>query len=257
MPPIAVTKMHGTFNDFIVVDARTQPLDDPASFTRAVCERRGGIGADGVLLVLPSRTADARMRVINADGSEAEMCGNGVRCVARYLSERGEGDSLRIETLAGIIACDVLQKGDAYVVRVDVGVPSVESPSDSPDDGIAVSLGNPHVVLFRADAQSFDLAAAARKMPDTNVHVAQVIDRHLLVVRHFERGAGFTLACGTGAVASAAAAIRRGFCDSPVDVRVPGGTLRVDWDGAGDAFLTGEAVRVFDTEVDTLHATPA
>lgn len=257
MPSIAVTKMHGAFNDFVVVDARTQPLDDPASFARAVCDRRGGIGADGVLLVLPSRAADARMRVINADGSEAEMCGNGVRCVARYLSERGEGDSLRVETLAGIIICDVLQKGDAYVVRVDVGVPSVEPRADLPGDAAAVSLGNPHVVLFRTDAQSFDLGEAAHRFPNTNVHVAQVVNRHLLVVRHFERGAGFTLACGTGAVACAAAAIRRGLCDSPIDVRVPGGTLRVDWDGAGDAFLTGEAVRVFDTVVDTVHAIPA
>jgi diaminopimelate epimerase len=241
--------MHGTLNDFIVLDQRTQTIDDLAQFARAVCNRRSGIGADGVIVLLPSDRADARMRVINADGSEAEMCGNGMRCAIRFLCERGEGDRFRIETLAGIIGAEVLDKGEIYHIRLDMGVPQFPAPTRAVNGATYVSMGNPHAVIFVADIGAFDLPAAGEMMPELNVHAAHVEDRHHMSVRHYERGVGLTQACGTGAVACAAAAMQRGLVDMPVTVQVPGGTLEVDWDGTGSAYLTGPAVRVFDARI--------
>ncbi len=249
MTPVAVTKMHGTLNDFVVLDQRTPSVADVFSFARTACERRGGIGADGLIVLLPSERADARMRIINADGSEAEMCGNGMRCAVRYLSENGEGDRFQIETLAGIIGARVLEKGDVYLIRLNVGVPSFEERDLPFENASYVWVGNPHVVIFERSADAIDLVKIGRKMSEVNVHLAVLVDRHRIAVRHHERGVGLTQACGTGAVASAAAAIRRGIADSPVDVHVPGGVLRVEWDGSGEAFLTGPAVRVFDAQL--------
>lgn len=249
MSPVAVTKMHGTLNDFIVLDQRTQAIHDLAEFARAVCDRRAGIGADGVIALLSSERAYARMRIINADGSEAEMCGNGMRCAVRFLSERGEGNRFRIETLAGIINAEVLAKGKVYRVRLDMGVPQFPERDVPFNDASYVSLGNPHAVVFVDALDGFDLPAAARAMPETNVHAVAIDDRRHISVRHYERGVGFTQACGTGAVACAAAAMQRGLIDTPVSVRVPGGTLEVDWDGEGSARLTGPAVRVFDAHI--------
>ncbi len=249
MSPVAVSKMHGTLNDFVVLDQRTPSVADLFSFARTVCERRGGIGADGLIVLLSSERADARMRIINADGSEAEMCGNGMRCAVRYLSENGEGDRFHIETLAGIIGAQVIEKGDVYSIRLNMGVPTFEERHLPFADASYVSLGNPHVVIFERSLDALDLVDVGRKMSDVNVHVAVPVDRHRVDVRHHERGVGLTQACGTGAVASAAAAIRRGVADSPVDVHVPGGVLRVEWDGSGEAYLTGPAVRVFDARL--------
>ena len=249
MSPVAVSKMHGTLNDFIVLDQRTQTIDDLVDFARAVCNRRSGIGADGVIALLPSDRADARMRIINADGSEAEMCGNGMRCAVRFLSERGEGDRFRIETLAGIIGAEVLDKGEIYRIRLDMGVPEFPARTIALNGATYVSLGNPHAVIFVSDVDAFDVPAAGERAPELNVHAARVQDRRHISVRHYERGVGLTHACGTGAVACAAAAKQRGFIDMPVSVHVPGGTLEVDWDGEGSAYLTGPAVRVFDARI--------
>ncbi len=245
--------MHGARNDFIVADARRQSIPDPSALAVRLCDRRSGIGADGLLLVEPSDVAHVRMRVVNADGSEAEMCGNGIRCLARYLDEAGEGATLRIETDAGVIETCVLEREPEYRVRVAMGTPRFETRALDIGDAHFVSLGNPHVVLLRR-SDDIDLVATALELQRSpalpegaNVHVAVVEGDRALRVRHWERGVGLTQACGTGAVASAATAIRLGLVRSPVDVKVPGGELVVEWDGEGEAHLTGPAERVFET----------
>jgi diaminopimelate epimerase len=253
MRPVAVTKMHGTFNDFIVLDQRSSGVADLHTFARNACDRRGGIGADGLIVLSPSERADVRMRIINADGSEAEMCGNGARCAARFLNDAGEGTHFRFETLAGIVVADVLDDGH---VRLNVGTPRFEAHALSFPDADFVWVGNPHVVIFARSIDEIDLEALGRANPDVNVHVAVVERRNLMRVRHHERGAGLTYSCGTGAVASAAAAMRRGLADSTVVVSVPGGQVIVEWDGAHEAYLTGPAVRVFDATVEDVHAVP-
>lgn len=247
--------MHGTFNDFVVLDARNRRIDDVAEFAAFVCNRRAAIGADGLLLIEPSAAADVRMRIINADGSEAEMCGNGARCIARYLAEAGEGDVLRVETLVGAIDARVVARDPEFLVRIGIGKPAFVRRTLPFADAQFVSLGNPHVVVFDPSPDAFDLPAAAARLAalpayegGVNVHVAAA-DGPALRVRHFERGVGLTMSCGSGAVAAATAAIRSGLLRSPVDVYVPGGHLVVEWDGEGEAFLTGPAVRVFDTEL--------
>jgi diaminopimelate epimerase len=262
MSGVAVTKMHGTFNDFAVIDQRNgTEVEDPAAFARRVCDRRAGIGCDGLILIQPSATADARMRIYNADGSEAEMCGNGLRCVVRYLSERGEGDRFRIETVAGIIPAEVLAAGEVYQVRAQIGVPQIKSRALPFANAVYVEVGNPHVVIFESALDVLDLVAVAAQLQPlfaggVNVHLAVVADRHTLDVRHWERGVGLTQACGTGATACAAAAIHLGMAQNPVEVRVPGGVLTIEWDGKHEAFLSGPAVRIFDTNVAAWHAAP-
>ena len=265
MSLVAVTKMHGTQNDFVISDQRkAHTIEDPAAFARQICDRRTGIGADGLLVLEPSTVADARMRIFNADGTEAEMCGNGLRCAVRYLCELGEGKQFRIETIAGVLPADVLETGAAYMVRARVGIPVFETRSLPFPNAAYVVVGNPHVVIFERDLDSRDLTATARQLqpspafPDgINVHVAVCVDEHRIDARHYERGAGLTYACGTGAVACAAAAMRLGMAKTPVEVHVPGGVLEIEWDGEHEAFLTGPAVRVFDASVESLDATPA
>jgi diaminopimelate epimerase len=252
---VAVSKMHGAQNDFIILDARTQSVDDLQSFARAACDRHTGIGADGVLVVGDSARAPVSMRVINSDGSEAEMCGNGVRCVARYLDERGEGGEFDIDTLGGVVRTRVIERGDVYRVRVDVGAPVFESRNLTDPNSAIVVVGNRHLVLFRDSIDALDMKALGEAANDgdprfpegINVHLVQVVNSHTLRVRHYERGAGLTMACGTGSVACAVAAMQNGDVSNPVQVLVPGGELTVEWDGSGRAFMTGPAVHVFDT----------
>ncbi len=259
MPLVPVSKLHGTYNDFVVLDQRSCEVPDLIAFARRVCDRRAAIGADGLLAVLPSQIADVRMRVINADGSEAEMCGNGVRCVTRFLSERGLGDRFRLETLAGIIRTSVVSKEPDFLIRVNMGFPDIQKRRLPYLNSAFVSTGNPHVVIFMDAIDSVDLAELGRKVerdpsfPEgTNVHIAVRTGPQELTVRHWERGVGLTLACGTGAVACAAVAITAETVTSPVDVRVPGGTLVIEWDGVGDAYMSGPAVHVFDTAIASL-----
>ena len=252
-----VTKMHGARNDFIVVDLRKVPQLDLAVFAVWACDRRAGIGADGVIALESSGIADVRMRTINADGSEAEMCGNGVRCAARWLDEAGEGDRIAFDTEAGIVRTEIVERGAEYSVRVAMGEPVIGAIALSVSGATFVDVGNPHVVLFRADVGAVDLERTAEELQSepaltygANVHVVESGRHNSLRVRHWERGVGLTQACGTGAVASAAAAIERSMTASPVEVFVPGGRLVVEWNGEGEAYLIGPAVRVFDTEVD-------
>jgi diaminopimelate epimerase len=254
--PVSVTKMHGAGNDFIVLDQRLVHVDDLNAFARRYCERRTGIGADGLIAIEQSTSATVRMRTINADGTEAEMCGNGIRCAARWLEEAGDGDRCSFETTAGNIETEIVSRQPEYLVRVAIGMPRVAvTPLPFLDGARFVDVGNPHVVLLRKRPDDVDLTLVAERLQDpkffetgTNVHVAAVRN-DALRVRHWERGVGLTMACGTGAVACAAAAIEAKLVSSPVDVFVPGGRLVVEWDGCGGAYLTGPAVRVFDTDV--------
>jgi len=253
---VALTKMHGTQNDFIVVDVRTQQIDDLATFARHACDRRMGVGADGVIAIDAPRDAKAyvSMRVVNADGSEAEMCGNGIRCAARWLREAGEGDAIAFETGAGIVRTEVVATEPEFLVCVTMGRPLAER-LDGNDDAWFVDLGNPHVVLMRDRVDEDELGSYAqalqndRRFPNgTNVHVF-ASSGHGIDVLHWERGVGPTRACGTGAVASAEVSARLRNDRAPLDVRVPGGRFTVAWDNDGNALLTGPAVRVFDTTV--------
>jgi len=256
MVAVPVVKMNGTENDFLVVDERRTPLADARAFAQRWCDRTSGVGADGVLLVGPASDADARMRVINADGSEAEMCGNGVRCVARFLYEIDGGEHKRIETLAGPIATDVVGTTPDFTVRVAMATPRVagvrwlDLASGVRLAYVFVEVGNPHAVVFVDDLATVELAALGREIEThpafphgTNVHFVSIAGPSWLRVLHWERGSGATRACGTGAVASAAAAVVVHGLTSPIAVDVPGGRLTVDWSPGEPALLTGNVVR--------------
>jgi diaminopimelate epimerase len=252
---VPVVKMNGTRNEFVLVDARTSPLADPVAFARRVCDREHGLGADGLLLILDSSRADARMRVINADGSEAEMCGNGMRCVARYLDEHDGRTSAIVETTAGPIATRVVSR-EPYTIAERMGI-AVLGPAHEVAGlrAVPVDVGNPHVVIVVDDVASVALAELGPRIEHdpryphgTNVHFVE-LDGARLRVRHWERGAGATAACGTGAVASAAVAIATHGFRSPVELAVPGGTLVVEWTPGEPATLIGDAVLEFATTV--------
>jgi len=283
------TKVQGTGNDFILIEPdRGKPERDWVQTAKAICDRHFGIGGDGLLLVLPSDVADFRMRIFNADGSEAEMCGNGVRCVAKYAFERGlidtESQEISIETLAGIKRLGLCKSGDKVVgIRVNMGKPifdaeeipvTVESDkrelldikliSNYPvvigDRELSlsfVSMGNPHAVYFSQQPVSdFPLSEIGPEVerhemfPNrVNFEVASVISRQFIEARVWERGAGETLACGTGACAIAVVSQIHGYTDNKVDIKLPGGILNVEWDGTGDVFMSGPAEIVFTGEL--------
>ena len=252
---VPIVKTNGTGNEFVLVDARRVPLADPVAFARRVCDRTHGVGADGVLLIEGSERFDARMRIVNADGSEAEMCGNGMRCVARYLDETDGRDAATVETLAGPIGTRILSRAP-YRVAVEMGEPRIGAPHlVAGFRAVPVDLGNPHVVIVLQDdddIDAIDLAVTGPRIErdvrypsGTNVHfVARQGDRWR--VRHWERGAGATQACGTGAVAVAAVLISAGDATSPVSLHVPGGVLEVVWTPGERATLIGDAVREFE-----------
>ena len=239
--------LHGAENAFALLDDRraSERADaDYAGIARAVGD------TDGLLVLLPSARADVRMRMFNPDGSEAEMCGNGIRCVARYLEERGEGERFAIETLGGKIGAKLASRSP-YQIETAMGIPRVARDGELDAAGehwnyTNVWVGNPHAVIFVDDLDDIDLERAGPAIEThsnfvgrVNVHFVRVVDGSTLRVRHWERGAGATRACGTGIVASAAAAIAKGFVRSPVTVNVPGGTLYLTWDGRGEATLVG------------------
>lgn len=262
-------KMHGLGNDFVVVDERRGERGDWPALAARVAHRRFGVGCDQVLLLRSSEAADLRMDIYNADGSRAEMCGNGVRCVALYARSRGlaPGETLRVDTLAGIVVTRF--RGDQ--VEVDMGEPVLDGPRipiaaqgpvrDHPlsvDEGTVdvtcVSMGNPHAVVFVDDAEAYPVAAVGPRLEThpffprrTNVEFVQVLAPGRLRMRVWERGAGITLACGTGACAAAVAAAWTGRAAREVTVVLDGGELRVRWDPATSrVHLTGPAVEVFE-----------
>ena len=274
--PIEFVKMHGLGNDFIVVDCLTHPYDIELLIQATVplCDRHFGIGGDGLILVLPSLTQDYHMRIINNDGSEAEMCGNGMRCFAKYLYEHGlsRQTTFTVETLAGVITPVLILDGDhVKAVRVDMGEPRLERaliPMSGPAGEVvneslrvngetlavtAVSMGNPHAVIFVDDVAHFPVeqyGPLIEKHPvfprKTNVEFVQVISPGALKMRVWERGAGITLACGTGACATLVAAVLTGNADRAASVELPGGPLVIAWNDADNhVYMTGEAVEVF------------
>lgn len=252
---IPVVKMNGTRNAFVLVDARATPVADPAGFAQRVCSGEQGLVADGLLLVLPSTVADARMQIINADGSEAEMCGNGIRCFARFLDEHDGRAAAVVETLAGPIATRVVSR-EPYTIAETMGVPRIGVPHEVAGfTATPVDLGNPHVVIVVPDLAAIDVRVVGPRIErdprypkGTNVHFMRIAGDRLEVV-HWERGAGATAACGTGAVACAAVAIAAHGRSSPVQVDVPGGRLVVEWTPGGPATLIGDAVTEFATTI--------
>jgi len=270
--------MHGIGNDYVYVNAFDQGSpEDPAKLAIAISDRHFGVGSDGLILIEPSESADARMRMFNADGSEAEMCGNGVRCVAKYIHDHGiaRKGRVQIETGRGVLTLDLEVENDVVArVRVDMGEPILVAgeipttlPGDPPIDVpltieghdlkvTAVSTGNPHAVVFVEDVDSFPVekvGAALEHHPSfprrVNVHFVQVINENEVRMRTWERGSGITLACGTGACAVAVAGTLTGRTHNRVLAHLPGGDLTLDWDGPGaPIFMTGSATEVFTGE---------
>lgn len=269
------TKMHGIGNDFIIINGFRQVPDDPAALSKRLCARRFGVGADGLILALPSEVADARMRIINADGGEPEMCGNGIRCLGKYLWDAGiaRRDPMTIETLAGVLMLSVIpgEDGLARAVTVDMGAPRfdpAEIPVDAPEnivrvplDGLdarffCVSMGNPHAVTFDLwpDDDAFRrFGPMMERHPlfprRANIEFCRVDPQGGVDVRVWERGDGETLACGTGACAVVAAGASLGLLPRATDVRLPGGTLKIEWAGNGHMFMTGPAETVYEGRI--------
>lgn len=297
---IRFTKMHGLGNDFILIDCREEPFSVAQGviedISKRLCDRRFGIGADQLLLLCPSGNADFRMRIFNADGSEVEMCGNGIRCLARYVWDKNlsQKSPLEIETLAGIIRPEKVDDG----IRVDMGKP-LFSPAKIPvalppdvdtrlpsnvhliphfqregfADGVVfdyplrvadrkfsitcVSMGNPHTVTYVDDVWSFPVSRYGPMIEThamfpqrTNVEFAQVIHESAIKMRVWERGAGETLACGTGASATAVVSALKGFTGPRVTVHLLGGDLFIELGTDGHVYMTGPAVEVFEGQID-------
>lgn len=272
-------KTQGLGNDFILLDCRTAEVDAVVAAAEKLCDRHFGIGADGLLLVLPSDVADIRMRIINSDGSEAEMCGNGIRCFAKYVYEQGivSGAKMTVETLAGIMGPRIIldDAGKVTGVEVDMGEPILDRPQipmtgegeainttitvDGKDFAVtAVSMGNPHCVVFVEDAKAYPIESWGPKLEKceyfprkTNVEFVQVLNDHEVIMRVWERGAAITLACGTGSCATTTACVLNGKTGRDVLLHLDGGDLQVRWDEATNRlFMTGPAEEVFCGEVE-------
>ena len=260
-------KMHGLGNDFILFDARQDALSLSAEQVRAVADRRTGVGCDQLFLLEPSAQADVFMRIYNADGGEVGACGNGARCVARLVAPGG--GTVRIETRAGVI--EGAADGDA--AAIDMGAPrfdwqeiplayamdTAEMPVgwEELERPGAVNVGNPHAVFFVPDAEAVELERLGPQIeadplfPEgVNVGVAEILSSAEMKLRVWERGAGLTRACGTGACAAAAAAARRGLAERTVTVHLPGGALNIDWRADGHIMMTGPAQISFTGEVE-------
>lgn len=280
MPELCFVKMHGTGNDFIFVDCLhgMGPLDgaDIGKLSERVCDRHFGIGADGLVLVLTSEMADYRMRIINSDGSEAEMCGNAIRCFAKYLFDRKlAGKSVSVETLSGVKHIAIQSEdGCAVSATVNMGSPRLDA-ADIPITGFTgrvvlqpldvdgrrfeitcVSMGIPHTVIFVPSVADVPLAEVGPKIethpafPEkTNVNFAQVISPEEVIMRVWERGAGITLACGTGACATVVAGTLTGKTGRKATVHLPGGDLHIDCREDGNVYMTGPAAEVYTGKI--------
>jgi diaminopimelate epimerase len=269
---IKLTKMHGLGNDFVLLMNTDLPHEDYSSIAQKMCDRHLGIGADGILVILPSEIADIRMRIINSDGSEANMCGNGIRCFAKYVYERGlvKKEKFTVETFAGIITPElIIERGKVIAVKVNMGKPGLLSsdvPANSGTKNIldyplaidgktykisSLLMGVPHTMLYVDDAESANKRDLGPKIENhplfgnrTNVNFVEVLSRTEIKVRTWERGAGDTLACGTGCCASVVASILNKKTENTVTVHLAVGNMQVVWDG-GDVFMTGPATEVF------------
>jgi diaminopimelate epimerase len=284
------TKMQGLGNDYVYVNGFVEQLSDPVATAKKVADRNFGVGGDGMILILPSTTADVRMRMFNSDGSEGEMCGNGVRCVAKFAYDHGlaKKNPMRVETGRGVleIALEIGADGKVDRARVDMDEPILEldkipvkqgalgrqplfTKRGENDYALAfeidgqtlhgsfVSMGNPHLVIFTNNVQQIDLNAVGPKLEHypafpkrANVHFAEVISQAEIRMRTWERGSGITLACGTGACAVAVAGAMTGRTGRSVKIHLPGGALDIEWNANNHVFMTGPAVEVFNGEID-------
>ncbi|QNU67785.1 diaminopimelate epimerase [Ruminiclostridium herbifermentans] len=273
------TKMQGLGNDYIYVDCTKNILDNPFEVAKKVSDRHFGIGSDGLVLILSSDKADFRMRMFNSDGSEAEMCGNAIRCVGKYVFDNKltNKTNITIETLAGIKVLELKTEDDKVVlVRVDMGEPILtpkEIPVESSKDRFiaepieidghifkvtAVSMGNPHAISYVEDVENFPLCQAGPKMEThklfprkVNAEFVQVIDKSTLKMRVWERGAGETLACGTGACATLVASVLNGVTERVAKIKLLGGDLFIEWSEKDNhVYMTGPAEKVFDGEIE-------
>lgn len=275
------TKMQGIGNDYVYINCFEETVKDPSAVARFVSDRHFGIGSDGLILLRPSQVADCEMDMYNLDGSQGAMCGNGIRCVAKYVFDHGivNKTSISIATKSGIKYVDLTVKdGKASLIRVNMGSPILQATQipvvadteqviDAPIqvDGqeyhyTAVSMGNPHAIVYVEDTDSLDLAKIGSSFenhvnfPDRiNTEFVQVLDEHTVKMRVWERGSGETLACGTGACAVAVASILNGHVspDTPVTVKLLGGDLQIFWNRSENlVYMTGPAVTVFDGQID-------
>jgi diaminopimelate epimerase len=266
-------KMQGLGNDFVVFDARARAIALDGARARRIADRHFGVGCDTVVLIAPSQDgSDAALRFFNADGDESESCGNATRCIARLLMDEQGSSRVTLATRGGLLTCSDAGKG---LVTVDWGPPVLDwaaIPLGKAVDtntfefnlegtmltGAAVSMGNPHCILFVPDAEKAPVAQLGPRVEThplfpnkVNVEFVQVIDRRHLRMRVWERGVGITLACGSGACATAVAAVRRGLADRKVDVTLDGGTLQLEWrESDGHVLMTGPGVISFTGEVD-------
>ena len=272
---IKFTKMQGLGNDYVYMDAIHQKIENESSLAQFVSNRHFGIGSDGLILICESDVADFKMRMFNSDGSEAEMCGNGIRCVGKFVYDKGLTDktTVTVETLAGIKTLELNTKeGKVETVKVDMGEPILnpkEIPVISDEEPVknlmleaegrkfkftCVSMGNPHAITEVEDTEKFDVEKYGKVLEvdkvfpnKTNVEFIQIVDKNHVKMRVWERGAGETLACGTGACATAVACYLNGKTDRNVEVELLGGKLFIEWNEENNhIFMTGPAVTVFE-----------
>lgn len=277
------TKMHGIGNDYIYVNCFEEKVDNPEKVSIYVSDRRKGIGSDGLVMIMPSDKADFRMRIFNADGSEAMMCGNATRCIGKYVYDKGLTDKTEItlETNSGIKYLTLFpENGKVEFVEVDMGK-AILTPKDIPVnsdkerfisepvevDGkeykiTCVSMGNPHAIVYMDDIKDLELEKIGpsfenhKLFPDRiNTEFIEVIDSQTLKMRVWERGSGETFACGTGACASVVASVLNGYCnhDEEVTVHLRGGDLKITWNSDGTVIMKGPAALICDGDVDVSH----
>lgn len=273
------TKMQGLGNDYVYVNCFKEKIDNPPEVAIKVSNRNFGVGSDGLIMINPSKVADCEMEMYNADGSRGEMCGNGIRCVGKYMYDYGLTDktSISVETLGGIKYLDfTVENGKVNLVKVDMGSPELvpaNIPIVADGDSVinapivvdgkeyrmtGVSMGNPHTVVYIDDVQGLEIEKIGPKFENherfpkrINTEFARVIDRNTVEMRVWERGSGETLACGTGACAVAVASILNGLTENKVTVKLLGGDLQIEWDREENkVYMTGPAAVSFEGEIE-------
>lgn len=260
------TKMHGAGNDYVYIDCTKKSLKNPMEVAKFVSNRNFGVGSDGLITISTSAIADFKMNMYNSDGSEAEMCGNGIRCVGKFVYDKKLTDKteVTIETLAGVKTLILnIEKDRVKTVKVDMGTAVIASEKlslnilDKTFEITNVSVGNPHAIIIVTDVDNFDIDKYGKILEcheafpnKTNVEFLEIVDNKTIKMRVYERGAGETLACGTGATASLAACHKLGLVNSEAELILLGGSLVISLEENGHLFMTGPATTVFDAEFD-------